>query len=112
VTAQTLRLAVTLPSSPRTAGQLVEALKFLMATTRLEPGCLGCTVWTDADSTVHYMEEWGTEAEMKRRVRSDKFTSLLSVIESAQEPPKVQFEFITTLRGLDYVREVRQDIIS
>jgi hypothetical protein len=82
-----------------------------MATTRLEPGCTGCTVWTDPDSTVHYMEEWGTEAEMKRRVRSDKFTLLLSVIESAQESPEVQFEFISTKRGLDYVREARQDLV-
>ncbi|HVH27237.1 MAG TPA: antibiotic biosynthesis monooxygenase [Vicinamibacterales bacterium] len=107
-----MRLTVTLPASPDSSGRLVEALRFLMSTTRLEPGCLGCAVWTDADSTVHYMEEWGTEAEMRRRVRSDLFTSLLSVIESAQEPPKVQFEFIATTRGLDYVREARQDPMS
>jgi quinol monooxygenase YgiN len=105
-----MRLTVTLPASPESAAQLVEALRFLMATTRLEPGCLGCYVWAEADSTVHYTEEWGTEAEMKRRVRSDKFTSLLAVIESAHEPPKVQFEFITTTRGLDYVTEAREDL--
>jgi quinol monooxygenase YgiN len=103
-----MRLVVTLPASVESAPRIVEALRFLMATTRLEPGCLRCTVWTDAESIVHYAEEWGTEAEMKRRVRSDKFTSLLSVIESAQQSPEVQFEFITSTRGLDYVMEARQ----
>jgi hypothetical protein len=33
--------------------------------------------------------------------------SLLNVIESAQEPPRVQFDFLTASRGLDYVMEVR-----
>jgi hypothetical protein len=32
---------------------------------------------------------------------------LLAVIESAQGPPRVQFDFVTKTRGLDYVAEVR-----
>jgi hypothetical protein len=43
---------------------------------------------------------------MRRRVRSDGFTSVLAVVEAAQEP-LVQFDFVTATRGLDYVAEVR-----
>ena len=82
-------------------------LRFLASSsTRLEPGCLGCSAWLDPDATVRYVEEWATEADMRRRVRSERFTSLLAVIESAQEP-LVQFDFVTMTRGLDYVAEVR-----
>ena len=105
-----VRLTVTLVTSPTGAGLLLDAFRSLMVPTRLEPGCLGCLVWeeTDDDTTLHYAEEWATEADMRRRVRSDRFTSLLAVMEAAVAPPQVQFDFVTTTRGLDYVEEVRQ----
>jgi hypothetical protein len=56
---------------------------------------------------VRYVEEWATEEAMRRRVRSDRFTLLLEVLESASEAPGVQFDFVTETRGLDYVAEVR-----
>jgi hypothetical protein len=48
---------------------------------------------------------------MRQRVRSDRFTSLLGVVESAQDP-QVQFDFVTQTRGLDYVEEARTDATS
>ena len=63
-----------------------------------------------ARSTVHYLEEWETEADMRRRVRSPRFTSLLAVMESPQEPPQVQFDFVTRTRGIDYVAEIRAEL--
>jgi quinol monooxygenase YgiN len=102
-----VRLTVVLRASAREAPALVDALRFTMTGTRLELGCLGCTVRVDPDSSVHYEEEWTTEPDMRRRIQSDRFISLLSVIESAPEPPRVQFDFLTTSRGLDYVAEVR-----
>src|SRR5262245_52119920 len=112
MTGEMVRLSVTLHALPRVAEKLVEAFRFLMVTTRLEPGCLSCAVWTDPDSTVHYVEEWASEPELRRRVRSEKFTSLLSVIESAQEPPDVRFDFVAATRGLDYVTDARQDLLA
>ena len=87
---------------------LLEALRFLIQATRFEPGCLGCSAWAESDSTVHYFEEWETEADMRRRVRSSHFTSLLAVIESAQQKPHLQFDFIASTRALDYIAEVRE----
>jgi quinol monooxygenase YgiN len=107
-----VRLAVALRGSARHAQELVETFRFLIVSTRLEPGCLGCSAWADPDSTVHYVEEWTTEPEMRRRVQSPSFTSLLAVLESAREPPRIQFQFVTTTRGLDYVEEVRRDTAS
>lgn len=103
-----VRLTVVLTASRRRTHNLVEAFRSLMLRTRLEQGCLDCNVWSDPDSTVHYFEEWATEADIRRRVRSQLFTSLLSVVEGAQEPPHVRFDFLTATRGLDYIAEIRQ----
>ncbi|MBV8553409.1 MAG: antibiotic biosynthesis monooxygenase [Acidobacteriaceae bacterium] len=103
-----VRLTVVLAGPRSGIHQLVQAFRSLMIEIRLENGCLGCSVWSDPDSTVHYFEEWATEADMRRRVRSEPFTSLLGLMEAAREPPEVRFDFLETTRGLDYVAEVRQ----
>ena len=104
-----VRLAVALVAPARGTQQLVDALRFLASPTRLATGCLGCRVWIDEsdESIVRYVEEWATEEAMRARVRSERFTRLLEVFESAREPPSVQFDFVVETRGLDYVAEVR-----
>lgn len=102
-----VRLTLTLSPAARCVQELVEAFRFLIMRTRLEPGCLGCSVWPEPDSSVHYVEEWSSEEDIRRRVASDRFTSVLSLIESVREPPQVQFDFVSLTRGLDYVAEVR-----
>jgi quinol monooxygenase YgiN len=104
-----VRLTVVLVASARSAQRLEQALRSLMIPTILKAGCLGCSAWVDPDWTVHYFEEWATEADMRDRVRSDPFTLLLSVMEASEGPPCVQFDFVTKTRGLDYVEELRAE---
>jgi quinol monooxygenase YgiN len=106
-----VRLTVALSAaSMRGADDLLEAFHFLVVGTRLERGCLGCSTWIDPDSTVHYVEEWATEEDMRARVRSDRFTSLLAIVESAKEA-NVHFDFVMKTRGLEYVAEVRNETV-
>ena len=103
-----VRLSVTLTAaSVRGADDLVEGLQFIARGTRLDHGCLGCSVWSEPDSTVRYVEDWATEADVRRRVLSDQFTSLLTIVEAAQDVD-VQFQFVAVTRGLEYISEVRQ----
>jgi quinol monooxygenase YgiN len=102
-----VRLTVVLVASGRSAPRLEEALRSLMIPAMLEEGCLECSTWVDPDCAVHYQEDWATEAHMRDRVQSDQFTRLLAVIEASEKQPRVQFDFVTITRGLDYVEEVR-----
>ncbi len=104
-----VRLGVTLNASTVSAQRLVVALRSLMMSTRLERECLKCDLWTaEGDSaTLHYEEQWTSEAAMRERVRSDSFTRLLEVMEAAAHPPDVEFDFVTEQRSLDYIQSVR-----
>jgi hypothetical protein len=102
-----VRLSVALQAtSVRAAESLLEACRFLSISTRFDPGCVECSAWLEAEAIVRYTELWATELDMRRRVRSDQFTSLLGVVEAASEAA-VQFDFVTSTRGLDYIEEVR-----
>ena len=104
-----VRLAVVLAAPARGTKQLVHTFRLLASPTSLEPGCLGCRVWTeDHDACVRYEEVWATEEAIRLRVQSEGFTRLLELLESAPEPPSLRFDFVTDTRGLDYVEEVRK----
>ncbi len=95
------------PASARAVADLMDALRFVISGTKLQPGCLGCSAWADADFTVHYVESWSSEEDLRHHVASPLFTSLLAAVESMTEAPHVQFDFLSSSRGLDYVAEVR-----
>ena len=95
------------PGTSRAVADLLDALRFVIGGTKLQPGCLGCSAWSDPDLTVHYVESWSSEEDLRHHVVSSLFTSLLAVVESMNEPPHVQFDFLSASRGLDYVAEVR-----
>ena len=101
-----VRLTATLrPRTHRSGQNILDALRFLAVGTRLEPGCLDCSI-TSSEEVLRYVEEWAGEPEMRRRVRSERFTALLTVLEAAEEPD-LRFEFVGGTRGLDYVEEIR-----
>jgi quinol monooxygenase YgiN len=107
-----VHLTITLRSSTSLALLIVSALRALMGAVRLEPGFDACSVWTteredDNGLLVHYEERWADERAMQARVRSDRFTQLLEIIERAPDSPQVEFQFVARRHGLEYVEAVR-----
>jgi len=95
------------------------ALQSLAADTRTTRGCIGCSVSTDITSpsprrtpgtrgTVRYIEEWQTEDDLRRRLRSETFAKLATLIEDAVPPPRIEFALHRETRGLDFVEEVQK----
>ena len=104
-----VRLAIGLTAPERDGRRLSTALRVLLVPTRLEPGCLSCTIWTELgeDCRVHYEERWCSEEAMRRRVLSDAFTRLLEVLEASPRRPSVEFDFVAKRMGLEYIESVR-----
>jgi quinol monooxygenase YgiN len=90
------------------ARPITMALHSVAADTRPTRGCVGCSVATDIGSRgiVRYTEEWQSEDDLRRRVRSDNFSHLVALIEDATDPPSIEFTLAHTTRGLDFVAEV------
>ena len=85
------------------------ALHSLAAEVRTSRGNIGCSVATDIGNrgTVRYTEEWLTEEDLRHHVRSDTFAQLVTLMEDATHPPRIEFTLVHETRGLDYVEEVR-----
>ena len=81
-----------------------------MLQTRAAPGCAGCSVSTEMGALVviRYVESWKNETDLRRQVRSHRFSALAELIEHATENPDVVFTLPGGSRGLDYAEEVRR----
>jgi quinol monooxygenase YgiN len=90
---------------------IASALQELMLSTREEPGCVGCSLSTEmsAHVSVFYVEEWASEADLQRQLRSHRFALLAELMERASQSPTVEFVLPHSIRGLDYASEVRGD---
>ena len=88
------------------------ALHSLAADTRTTRGCVGCSVTADIGKrgTVRYVEDWQTEDDLRRRIQSDTFSKLVTLLEDAIQPPRIEFALDQETRGLDFVEEVRRSL--
>jgi quinol monooxygenase YgiN len=109
-----VRLTLTITTSSGESFRLVDALRSLMEPTRAEHGCIGCELALSTESDdpprIRYFEDWSSEEELRKRVRSDRFLRLIAVMEEALSPPEITFELAGRTRGLDYVFEARRDL--
>jgi quinol monooxygenase YgiN len=88
---------------------LVIALHSLAADIRSRHGWVSCSVSTDIESrgTIRYVEEWQSEDDLSRRLASDSFLQLATLIDDAAQPPRIEFALAGRTRGFDFVEEVR-----
>jgi quinol monooxygenase YgiN len=90
------------------ARSMTEALHRLLASTRTEPRCIACSVSADVTSkgVIRYSEEWESEEALQFQFLTDRFRSLIALMEDTSESPIVEFTLPGGNRGFEYVEEV------
>jgi quinol monooxygenase YgiN len=104
-----VQMTVRLTATSGRAPQLIDALHSLMRHSRGHAGCLSASLAADVDeaNTFSYQEDWRDEESIKEELRTDRFSQLLSLMETSVTPPVLEFRFVTETRGLEYVSAAR-----
>lgn len=76
---------------------------------RLEPGCIHCRLYSDVleERALMLEEIWSSEKDLERHLRSNRFHTVLLVIEMATESPEIRFDVVSRSTGIDAVERVR-----
>jgi quinol monooxygenase YgiN len=85
------------------------ALHSLAADVRPIVGCVSCSISTDIANrgVVRYVEEWKSEDDLRRRVHDEGFRQLITLMEEADQPPRIEFALARGTRGFEFVKEIR-----
>jgi quinol monooxygenase YgiN len=89
---------------------MIRTLRSLMLLLPAAPGFVSCRLCQEADdaNTLCYAEEWHTPEDLDRQIRSRHYTQLLALMEEAAEPPELRLNWVSAVKGLEYLETVRR----
>lgn len=82
--------------------KVLASLQPLLGATRVQPGCRACTLLFDAEDPQRLVlwEEWDTQDQLDRHLRSEDYRLVIAAIDLSQEAPQMRFDTVATRGGL------------
>ena len=104
-----VQVVLKMVAHPRRTVEMVRTLRSLMLPLQAAPGFGACRLYVDVDdpNAICYVEEWLTPEDLDRQIRSSHYTRLLALMEAASEPPDLRLNWVTDVKGLEYLETVR-----
>jgi quinol monooxygenase YgiN len=95
---------------PEKRDKIVEMLASVARQARLIHGCTDGTVCEERGngSVILYLESWGSREALQRHVRSGLYVRVLHAMDLASEPPQISFYEISGEKGMELIRELRE----
>ena len=103
---------VDIKASSEKYGELRKGLFSLSGPTEAEAGCKGRQLYQDVTnaSALRIETRWATQGDLLRHIRSDTYKRFLLLMELGSEQPTIEFYTVSELRGLDLIREARDNL--
>lgn len=96
---------------PEKRDKILEMLASVVRQAKLIHGCEDCTVCEERGSgnSILYLEYWSSREALQRHVRSGLYIRVLHAMDLASEPPRICFYDISGQKGLELIRELREE---
>ncbi len=104
-----VHVTIRLNISAKNRKEALIILGSMIEQTKLEEGCISCRLYQDVqeDGALMLQERWTSENDLHRHLRSDKFHTVLLVVEMAIEPPDIRFESVAQSAGMEVIEQAR-----
>jgi quinol monooxygenase YgiN len=104
-----IQVLLTMVAHPRRRAEIIQAFQSIMLPLKAARGFISCRLCQEAGdaNTLCYMEEWHTPEDLDRQICSAHYTRLLALIEEAAEPPDLRLNWVTDIKGLEYLEALR-----
>lgn len=92
----------------------VDVVLRIMAEARQQRGCRhnSLQVVIASHATVAFVQAWSDEAALRRELCTERFSWLITLIESSSGPPVIEFDLPDGRRGADYAEDIRARRLS
>ena len=104
-----IHASVTIAANPVQRQGLLDVLRSLLSSTRVEPGCLDCRLYEDvtAEGVFTLVEDWARLTDFERHLRTETYRLLLLAIEMSAVPPEVRFHEVSRTMGIEAIHAAR-----
>jgi quinol monooxygenase YgiN len=93
---------------PEKRNNLLETMRGMLEPTRVERGCLSYRLYEDVEdrNTLILVEEWQTQEDLERHIRTDNQRRLLELMELLSEQPELRFNTVSHTVGMGLIETV------
>ena len=95
---------------PAKRDEVVRTLNSLLGPTRVQPGCVNCRIYSEIDdkSALILLEEWNSQADLDRHLRSDHYRKVLALMDMSNTQPEIKFNTISDTKGIEAIEAARE----
>jgi quinol monooxygenase YgiN len=96
-------------ASTRQRREILRTLRALTPSTASRRGCADVRILQEVDNhnSFLWVEQWDSEADLDRHVRSDEYRALLTVIDMSMRQPDIRFFHVDKIAGMEMIAEKR-----
>ena len=100
----TLRMNV----RPERRSDLLETMRGMLEPARVERGCLSYCLYEDVEdkNTFVLVEEWKTQNDLERHIRTDNQRRILALMDFLKEKPELRFNSVSHTSGIELIEDV------
>ena len=93
---------------PEKRSDLLETMRGMLEPARVEKGCLGYRLYEDVEdrNTFILVEEWKTQDDLERHIRTDNQRRILALMDLLSERPELRFNTVSHTSGMDLIEKV------
>lgn len=104
----TLRMIV----RPEKRSNFLETMRGMLEPARVERGCLSYCLYEDVENKNAFilLEEWATQEDVERHIRTDNQRRLLALMDILSEKPELWFNTVSQTAGMDLIENVLSQI--
>ncbi|HSP07686.1 MAG TPA: antibiotic biosynthesis monooxygenase [Acidobacteriota bacterium] len=88
---------------------ILQIFRSIIPATLAKPGCMDSSLFEefDASRSILYTEQWSSDEDLHRHVRSSQFLKILAAMDMAESPPQVNFHEVVSTSHLELIQEIR-----
>ena len=100
----TLRMIV----RPERRSDLLETMRGMLEPARVERGCMSYCLYEDVEDRNIFvlLEEWETQEDLERHIRTDNHLRLLTLMDLLSEQPEWRFNTVSHTAGMDLIENL------
>jgi quinol monooxygenase YgiN len=93
---------------PERRSDLLETMRGMLEPARVERGCLSYRLYEDVEdrNTFVLVEEWETQQDIERHIRTDTQRQLLALMDLLSEQPELRVNTVSHTAGMDLIEDV------
>ena len=100
---------IRITASENSDGEILRVLRSLIEPTRVETGCISCGLYQDLHdpSVIVWSEEWKTQDDLERHLRSRQYKKILAAFDMSNSQPEMRFDTVVETKGMQLIADAR-----